>query len=110
MEENQPSTTQAIAKSSISSQNQKLQHEKAATSSEQVQGQGTSHKSLQPGLQNPKDLAGCHGKCISDGHNNDGIAEKGGSHIEISEIISDILDGIPNLYLAINDMKSHISD
>ncbi|MBW0513007.1 hypothetical protein O181_052722 [Austropuccinia psidii MF-1] len=29
---------------------------------------------------------------------------------KISEMISDILDSIPNLYIAINDMKSQISD
>ncbi|MBW0516049.1 hypothetical protein O181_055764, partial [Austropuccinia psidii MF-1] len=110
MEEKQPSTTQESAKNSPSSQQQKFQCEKAATISEQGQRQGTSQKTLLPGLQNPKDSAGCHGKCISDGQKNDGIAEKGGSQIEISEIISDILDGIPNLYIAINDMKSHNSD
>ncbi|MBW0520139.1 hypothetical protein O181_059854 [Austropuccinia psidii MF-1] len=67
MEEKQPSTTQASAKNSPSSQKQKFQHEKAATSSKQGQRQGTSHKPLQPGLQDPKDSSGCHGKCIADG-------------------------------------------
>ncbi|MBW0492583.1 hypothetical protein O181_032298 [Austropuccinia psidii MF-1] len=110
IEEKQPSTTQASSKNRPSSQQQKFQCQKAATSSEQGQRQSNSHKTLQPGLQNPKDSAGCHGKCISDGQNNDGIAEKGGSQTKISEIIFDILDGIPNLYIAINDMKSHISD
>ncbi|MBW0513964.1 hypothetical protein O181_053679 [Austropuccinia psidii MF-1] len=110
MEEKQPSTTQASAKNSPSSQKQQFQGEKAATSTEQGQRKSTSHKALQPGLQNPKYSAGCHGKCISDGQNNDGIAEKGGSQIKISEMISDILDSIPNLYIAINDVKSHISD
>ncbi|MBW0548062.1 hypothetical protein O181_087777 [Austropuccinia psidii MF-1] len=38
------------------------------------------------------------------------LQKKGGSQIKISEIISDILDGIPNFYIAINDVKSHISD
>ncbi|MBW0580986.1 hypothetical protein O181_120701 [Austropuccinia psidii MF-1] len=51
MEEKQPSTTQASAKTSLSSQQQQFQREKAATSSEQGQTQGTSHKALQPGLQ-----------------------------------------------------------
>ncbi|MBW0513557.1 hypothetical protein O181_053272 [Austropuccinia psidii MF-1] len=110
MEEKQPSTTQASAKNSSSSQQQQFQCEKEATSSEKGQRQSTSHKNLQQGLQNPKDSAGCHVKCISDGQNNDGISEKGGSQIKISEMISDTLDGIPNLYIAINDMKSHISD
>ncbi|MBW0528094.1 hypothetical protein O181_067809 [Austropuccinia psidii MF-1] len=110
MQEKQPSTTQASAKNSPSNQQQQLQCEKAAKSSEQGQRQSTNHKSLQPGIQNPKDSAGCHGKCISDGQNNDGIAEKGGSQTKILEMISDILDGIPNLYIAINDTKSHISD
>ncbi|MBW0517561.1 hypothetical protein O181_057276 [Austropuccinia psidii MF-1] len=108
--EKQPSTTQASAKNSPSSQKQQFQREKAATSSEQGQWQSTSHKTLQPGLQNPKDSAGCHGKCISDGQNNDGIAEKGGSQIKITEMISDILDGITNFYIALNDVKGNMSD
>ncbi|MBW0534091.1 hypothetical protein O181_073806 [Austropuccinia psidii MF-1] len=54
IEEKQPSTTQASAKNSPSSQQQQLQCEKAATSSQQGQRQGTSHKTLLPGLQNPK--------------------------------------------------------
>ncbi|MBW0521446.1 hypothetical protein O181_061161 [Austropuccinia psidii MF-1] len=110
MEKKQPSTTQASAKNSPSSQKKQLQCEKEATSSEQGQRQGTSYKYLQPGLQNPKNSAGCHGKCISDGQRNDGITEKGGSQTKISEMIFDILDGFPNLYIAINDVKSHISD
>ncbi|MBW0584588.1 hypothetical protein O181_124303 [Austropuccinia psidii MF-1] len=76
----------------------------------QGQRQGINHKTLQPGLQNPKDSAAFHGKCISDGQNNDGITAKGGSQIKISEMISDIFDAIPELYEAINDVKSHISD
>ncbi|MBW0588510.1 hypothetical protein O181_128225 [Austropuccinia psidii MF-1] len=105
MEEKQPTTTKGSAKISPSSQQQKLQREKAAPSSEQGKRQGTSHKTLQPGLQNPKDLEGFHSKCISDGQNNDGITEKGGSQIKISEMISDIFDAIPELYEAINDVK-----
>ncbi|MBW0583106.1 hypothetical protein O181_122821 [Austropuccinia psidii MF-1] len=73
MEGKQPSTTQSSAKNSPSSQQQQIQHEKAATSSEQGQRKGTSHKPLQPGSQNPKTAAGCHVKCISDGPNNDRI-------------------------------------
>ncbi|MBW0550214.1 hypothetical protein O181_089929 [Austropuccinia psidii MF-1] len=110
MEEKQPSTTQASAKNSPISQQQQFQCEKAATSSKQGQRKGTSHKTLQPGLQDPKDSAGCHGECISDGQNNDGITEKGGSQIKISEMISDIFDSIPELYEAINDIKTHVSD
>ncbi|MBW0488596.1 hypothetical protein O181_028311 [Austropuccinia psidii MF-1] len=110
MEEKQPTTIQESAKNSPSSQQQQLQCLKATTRSEQGQRQRTSYKALQPGLKNPKNAAGCHGKCISDGQNNDGITEKGGSQTKISEIISDILDGIPNIYLAINDVKSHISN
>ncbi|MBW0582281.1 hypothetical protein O181_121996 [Austropuccinia psidii MF-1] len=110
MEEKQPSTTQASAKDSPNSQQQQFQHEKAATSTKQGQRQGTSHKTLQPGLQYPKDSVGCHGKCISDGQNNDGITEKGGSQIKISERISDIFDVIPELHEAINDIKTHVSD
>ncbi|MBW0587169.1 hypothetical protein O181_126884 [Austropuccinia psidii MF-1] len=86
MEEKQSATTQASAKNSPNSQKQQFQHEKAATNSKQGQQQGTSHKKLQPGLQNPKDSAGFHRKCITDGQNNDGITEKGGSQIKISEI------------------------
>ncbi|MBW0578945.1 hypothetical protein O181_118660 [Austropuccinia psidii MF-1] len=51
MEEKQPSTTQTSAKNSPSGQQQQFQREKAATSSEQGQRKGTSHKTLQPGLQ-----------------------------------------------------------
>ncbi|MBW0514172.1 hypothetical protein O181_053887 [Austropuccinia psidii MF-1] len=106
----QPSTTQENAKKSPSSHQQQFQCEEAATSPEKRQRQRTSYKTLQPVLQNPKDSAGCHGKCISDGQNNDGATDKGGSQTKISEIISNILDGIPNLYRAINDVKSHISE
>ncbi|MBW0550448.1 hypothetical protein O181_090163 [Austropuccinia psidii MF-1] len=83
MEEKQPPTTQAGAKNSHTSQKQKFQHEKAATSSEKGQRKSTSYKTLQPGLQNPKDSEACNGKCISDGQNNDGITEKGGSKTKI---------------------------
>ncbi|MBW0553910.1 hypothetical protein O181_093625 [Austropuccinia psidii MF-1] len=110
MEEKQPSTTQASAKNNPSSQQKQFQCEKAATRSEQGQRQGTSQKSLQPGVQSPKDSEGCHGKCISDGQNNYGITERGWIPIKISEIILDIFDAIPELYEAINDIKSHISD
>ncbi|MBW0513748.1 hypothetical protein O181_053463 [Austropuccinia psidii MF-1] len=79
MEEKQPSTTKASAKNRPNRQKQQFQREKAATSSKQGQRQGTSHKTLHPGLQDPKISAGCHGKCISDGQNNDGVTEKGGS-------------------------------
>ncbi|MBW0501449.1 hypothetical protein O181_041164 [Austropuccinia psidii MF-1] len=110
LEEKQPFTTQASAKNSPSSQQQQFQCEKAPTSSKQGQWKGTSHKILQPGLQNPKNSAGFHGECISDGQNNNGITEKGGSQVKISEIISDIFDSIPELYEAINDIKTHGSD
>ncbi|MBW0476620.1 hypothetical protein O181_016335 [Austropuccinia psidii MF-1] len=96
MEGKQTSTTQASAKNSPNSQQQKFQHEKAVTSSQQGQRQGTSNKTIQPGLQNPNDQAGCHGKCVSGGQKYDGVKEKEGSQIKISEIISEILDGIPN--------------
>ncbi|MBW0529223.1 hypothetical protein O181_068938 [Austropuccinia psidii MF-1] len=110
MEERQPSTTQASAKNSPSSQKQQFQHEKAATSSKQGQRQGNSHKPLPPGLQNPKHSAGFHGECFSDGQNNDGIREKGGSQVKISGMISDIFGSIPELYEAITDVKKHVSD
>ncbi|MBW0592836.1 hypothetical protein O181_132551 [Austropuccinia psidii MF-1] len=51
MEEKQPSTTQESAKNRASGEQQKFKREKAATSSEQGQRKGTSHKALQPGLQ-----------------------------------------------------------
>ncbi|MBW0556693.1 hypothetical protein O181_096408 [Austropuccinia psidii MF-1] len=86
MEEKQPSTTQESSKNSPSSQQQQFQHKKEATSSEQRKMKGTTDKTLQPGLQNPKDSAGCHGKYISDGR------KKGGSQIKISEMISHIFD------------------
>ncbi|MBW0588648.1 hypothetical protein O181_128363 [Austropuccinia psidii MF-1] len=110
MEGKKSSTPQASAKNSPSSQEQQFQREKAATGSEQGERQSTSHKPLQPGLQNPEYSPGCCGKCYSDGQDNDGTAEKGASQMKITEMISDILDSIPNLYIAINDMKIHISD
>ncbi|MBW0561231.1 hypothetical protein O181_100946 [Austropuccinia psidii MF-1] len=110
MEEKQTSTTQASAKKSPSIQKQQFQREKAAPSSNQGKTQGTSYKTLKPGLQNLKHSAGCHGECISDGQNNDGITEKGGSQVKISERISDIFDSIIELYEAINDVKTHVYD
>ncbi|MBW0511310.1 hypothetical protein O181_051025 [Austropuccinia psidii MF-1] len=110
MEEKKPSTIQVSAKNSPSSQQQQFKREKAATSSEQGQRKGTNHKTLQTGLQNTKDSEGFHEKCISDGQNNDGIIEKGGSQIKTSEMISDILDSIPEFYEAINDVKTHVAD
>ncbi|MBW0465513.1 hypothetical protein O181_005228 [Austropuccinia psidii MF-1] len=71
MEEKQPSTIQASAENSPSSQPQQFQCKKAAKSSEQRKRQGTRHKTFQPRLQNPKDSEGCHGKCIPDGQNNE---------------------------------------
>ncbi|MBW0491066.1 hypothetical protein O181_030781 [Austropuccinia psidii MF-1] len=76
MEEKQPFTTQANAKKSPRSQKQQFQHEKKTTSFKQGKKQGISHKTLQPGLHTPKDSEGFHGKCISDGQDNDGITEK----------------------------------
>ncbi|MBW0513946.1 hypothetical protein O181_053661, partial [Austropuccinia psidii MF-1] len=110
MEEKQPSTTQASAKNSPSRQKQQFQCEKATTTSKQGQRQSTSHKTVHPGLQNPKNSDGCHGECTSDGQNNDGVTEKGGSQIKISEMSSDIFDSIPELYEDIKDVKTHVSD
>ncbi|MBW0556918.1 hypothetical protein O181_096633 [Austropuccinia psidii MF-1] len=87
-----------------------FQCEKAATNSGKGQRKGTSHKTIQPALQTPKYPAGCKGKCVSDGQNYDGITEKVGRQIKISEMMSDIMDAIQNLYIAINDVKIHISD
>ncbi|MBW0574491.1 hypothetical protein O181_114206, partial [Austropuccinia psidii MF-1] len=110
MEEKKPSTTQASAKTPPSGKQQKFQCEKAATSSKQGKRKGTSRQILQPGLQDPKLSTGCHGKCVSDGQNNDGITKGRGGQIKISEMISDIFDFIPELYEALNDIKSHLSD
>ncbi|MBW0575112.1 hypothetical protein O181_114827 [Austropuccinia psidii MF-1] len=59
IEEKQPSTTQASAKNGPSDQKQKFKREKAATSSKQGQRKGTSHETLQPGLQDSKHSTGC---------------------------------------------------
>ncbi|MBW0589242.1 hypothetical protein O181_128957 [Austropuccinia psidii MF-1] len=74
------------------------------------QREGTSSKALHPRIQDSKDPARYHRKCISDGQNHDGITEEGGSQIKIPEMISDIFDSIPDLYEAINDVKKHLSD
>ncbi|MBW0502023.1 hypothetical protein O181_041738 [Austropuccinia psidii MF-1] len=111
IQEKHPSTTKASAKISLSGQHQQqFQHEKAATRSKQGQREGTRAKTLQPGLQDSKDSTGCHGKCVSDGQNHDGITEEGGSQIKLPEMISDIFASIPELYEAINDVKKHLSD
>ncbi|MBW0562794.1 hypothetical protein O181_102509 [Austropuccinia psidii MF-1] len=110
MEEKQPSTPNASAKTSPGGQQQQFQCEKAAISSKQGQTEGTTPKALQPGLQESKDSAGFHEKCVSDGQNHDGITEEGGIHIKIPEMISDIFDSIPELYEAINDVKKHLCD
>ncbi|MBW0579837.1 hypothetical protein O181_119552 [Austropuccinia psidii MF-1] len=110
MEEKQPSTTQTSAKNSPSGQQKKFQREKPATTSGHRQRKGTSHKALHPGLQDSKYSTRCHGICISDGQNNDGIKKEGGSQIKISEMISHLFDSIPELYEAITDIKSLISD
>ncbi|MBW0474030.1 hypothetical protein O181_013745 [Austropuccinia psidii MF-1] len=83
MEEEQPSTAQTGDKASPGGQEKKLQCVKAATSSEQGQGQRTSHKTIQPRLQNPKYSTLCHVKYFPDGQSHDGNAQKGGSQIKI---------------------------
>ncbi|MBW0591424.1 hypothetical protein O181_131139 [Austropuccinia psidii MF-1] len=57
MEEKQPSTTKARAKTSPGGQHQQFQREKAATRSKQGQREGTSPKALQPETQDSKDSA-----------------------------------------------------
>ncbi|MBW0582247.1 hypothetical protein O181_121962 [Austropuccinia psidii MF-1] len=104
MEEKQPSTNKANAKTSPSGQQQQFQREKAATSSKQGQREGTTSKTLQPGLQDSKESAGCQGTCVSDGQNHYGIREEGGIQIKIPKMIYDIFDSIPELYEVINDM------
>ncbi|MBW0517120.1 hypothetical protein O181_056835 [Austropuccinia psidii MF-1] len=110
MEEKQASTTKESAKTRPNGQKQQFQCEKAATNSKQGEREGTSPKAFHPGLQDSKDSAGFHGKCISDGQSHDGITEGGGSQIKIPEMISDIFDSIPEFYEAINDMKKHLPD
>ncbi|MBW0542020.1 hypothetical protein O181_081735 [Austropuccinia psidii MF-1] len=104
-----PSNTQAKAKNSPNSQQQQFQLEEAFKNSEKREGKSTSHKPIPPSLHNPKDSEGCHGKFVSDGQSYDRITEKGGHQIRISEMISNILDGVPNFHIPINDVKSHIS-
>ncbi|MBW0566822.1 hypothetical protein O181_106537 [Austropuccinia psidii MF-1] len=110
MDEKQPTTTKASAKTSPSGQPKQFRCEKAATSSKQGQREETSGKALQPGLQDSKDSAGFHRKCILDGQNHDGITEEGEIQIKIPEMISDIFYSIPELYEAINDVKNNLSD
>ncbi|MBW0530532.1 hypothetical protein O181_070247 [Austropuccinia psidii MF-1] len=98
---NNPPPPKQVSKTAPVASSSNCNVKKAATSSKQGQRQGTSHKPLRSGPQNPKDSAGCHGKCISDVQNNDGITGKGGSQIKISEMIFDIFDSIPELYEAI---------
>ncbi|MBW0510803.1 hypothetical protein O181_050518 [Austropuccinia psidii MF-1] len=83
MEEKEPTNTQVGLETSPSSHKQKLKHEKETKSPEKGQGQRTSHKTLQLGLQNPKVSTGWHGKCVSDGKSNYAITEKGVSQITI---------------------------
>ncbi|MBW0542277.1 hypothetical protein O181_081992 [Austropuccinia psidii MF-1] len=86
MEEKQPSTTQASAKNSPSGQQQRLKHEKSAKSSKEGQRKGTSHQTLQPGLQDSEYSTGCNGKCVSDGHNNDGITKERGVQLKYQKL------------------------
>ncbi|MBW0576788.1 hypothetical protein O181_116503 [Austropuccinia psidii MF-1] len=110
MEEKRPSNTKESAKTSPSGQQQQFQREKAVKTSKQGQREGTHPKALQPELQDSNDSEGCHGECVSDCQNHDGITEEGGSQIRIPEVIYDIFDTIPELYEAINDVKKHLSD
>ncbi|MBW0586108.1 hypothetical protein O181_125823 [Austropuccinia psidii MF-1] len=106
MEEKQPSNTKVSAKTSPSGQQQQFPREKAATSSKLGQREGRSPKALQPGIQDSKDSAGCHGECILDGQNHYGITEEGESQVKIPEMISDIFDCIKELYEGINYVKN----
>ncbi|MBW0558587.1 hypothetical protein O181_098302 [Austropuccinia psidii MF-1] len=62
-------------------------------------------QTIQPGLYNATDSTGFHGKFVLNGHNHNGTKNKGGIQIKRSEVISGILSSLPNLYIAINDMK-----
>ncbi|MBW0521226.1 hypothetical protein O181_060941 [Austropuccinia psidii MF-1] len=106
---NNPPPPKQVLKTAPVASSSNCNTKESATNSEQGQRIGTSHKTLQPGLQDSKDSTGCHGKCISDGQNNDGITKEGGSQIKISEMISYIFAAISRLYEAIT-VKSHISD
>ncbi|MBW0593238.1 hypothetical protein O181_132953 [Austropuccinia psidii MF-1] len=110
MGEKQPSTTQKSVKNSPSGQHQQFQREKAATSSKQGQGKAPAPNPYSQGYRLPKIQQDAMEKCISDGQNNDGLTEKGGSQIKILEMISDIFDSIPEFYQTINDIKSDVSD
>ncbi|MBW0502999.1 hypothetical protein O181_042714 [Austropuccinia psidii MF-1] len=107
---NNPPPPKQVPKTAPTASSSNFNMKKKLKAQKMGKGKAQPTKNLPPGLQNPKDSAGCHGKCISDGQNNDEITEKGGSQTKRSEMISEILDGIANFYIAINDLKSNISD
>ncbi|MBW0585469.1 hypothetical protein O181_125184 [Austropuccinia psidii MF-1] len=110
MEEKNPPPPKQVPKTAPVASSKKSNVKKQQQAQKRRQRKSTSHKTLQPGLQDSKDSTGCNGKCISDGQNNDGITKEGGSQIKISEMKSDIFDSIPELYETITDVKSHICD
>ncbi|MBW0494269.1 hypothetical protein O181_033984 [Austropuccinia psidii MF-1] len=101
---NQVQKTAPIAGSSHSNIKKQPQAQKKG------KGKAPATKSYIQGYRIPTIHQDAMEKRVSDGKNYDGITEKGGSQIKISEIIYDILGGIPNLYIAKNDVKRPISD
>ncbi|MBW0515952.1 hypothetical protein O181_055667 [Austropuccinia psidii MF-1] len=85
LRENNPPPPKQVPKTAPIARSSNFNVKKHPTSSEQGQRKGISPKTLQTGLQNPKDSAGCHGKCISDGQNNDGITEKEESRLKLQK-------------------------
>ncbi|MBW0592872.1 hypothetical protein O181_132587 [Austropuccinia psidii MF-1] len=80
--------TATVARSSNS--NVKSSHKLQTRAKERHQTPNLTARAT--GFQNS---TGCHGKCVSDGQNNDGITKERGGQIKISEMISDIFDSIP---------------
>ncbi|MBW0477507.1 hypothetical protein O181_017222 [Austropuccinia psidii MF-1] len=109
MEKKQPSTTQTSAETTPNSQQQQFQCEKAATASEQGKNARHQPQDHTARARESQRFNRITWKFFSSIQTHDGVTEKGGSQIEISEIISEILDCNKNFYITINDVKSHIS-
>ncbi|MBW0500952.1 hypothetical protein O181_040667 [Austropuccinia psidii MF-1] len=76
MDEKQPSTTQASHKNSPSGQQQQVNVKKLPQASTRAK------ERHQPSSLTAR-AAGCHGKCVSDGQNNDGIPKERESQMKI---------------------------
>ncbi|MBW0531396.1 hypothetical protein O181_071111 [Austropuccinia psidii MF-1] len=99
MEEKQPSTTQESSKNSPRRNSNVKKHSQAQRKGE---GKAPATKPYSQGYRIPKFRRMPWEMYFRS-------PEKGGSQAKISEMISDILDGIPKLYISMNDVKSHIS-